>query len=61
MDGLNAFGLQLGPVQTFTDVLPLSAYGMEWIIPALVGTALGILLSQIGQQLQLRSWEVETL
>jgi branched-chain amino acid:cation transporter, LIVCS family len=34
---------------TLSDVSPLSAYGMEWIIPALVGTAFDILLSQIGQ------------
>jgi LIVCS family branched-chain amino acid:cation transporter len=61
MDGLNAFGLQLGPVQTLTDVLPLSAYGMEWVIPALVGTALGILLSQIGQTAPAEELEVETL
>ncbi len=61
MDGLNAFGLQLGPVQTLTDVLPLSAYGMEWVIPALVGTALGILLSQIGQTASAEELEVETL
>ncbi|MFD4818324.1 branched-chain amino acid transport system II carrier protein [Peribacillus butanolivorans] len=49
IDGLNAFGLPLGPVQMFSDALPLSSYGMEWIIPALVGIAIGLLLSQIGQ------------
>ncbi|MFD6438988.1 branched-chain amino acid transport system II carrier protein [Peribacillus sp. NPDC060186] len=49
IDGLNAFGLPLGPVQTFSDALPLSSYGMEWIIPALVGIAIGLLLSHIGQ------------
>jgi LIVCS family branched-chain amino acid:cation transporter len=52
IDGLNAFGLPLGPVQTFSDALPLSSYGMEWIIPALVGIASGLLLSQIGQAAQ---------
>lgn len=61
MDGLNAFGLQLGPVQTLSDVLPLSAYGMEWIIPALVGTAFGLLLSQFGQTAQAEGLEIETL
>jgi LIVCS family branched-chain amino acid:cation transporter len=61
MDGLNAFGLQLGPVQTLTDVLPLSVYGMEWVIPALVGTGLGILLSQIGQTAPAEELEIKTL
>ncbi|KON67478.1 branched-chain amino acid transporter [Peribacillus butanolivorans] len=61
IDGLNAFGLPLGPVQTFSDALPLSSYGMEWIIPALVGIASGLLLSQIGQAAQSEELESATL
>ncbi|MFB7637522.1 branched-chain amino acid transport system II carrier protein [Peribacillus butanolivorans] len=61
IDGLNAFGLPLGPVQTFSDALPLSSYGMEWIIPALVGIASGLLLSQIGQEAQSEELESATL
>ncbi|MFJ7682778.1 branched-chain amino acid transport system II carrier protein [Peribacillus butanolivorans] len=61
IDGLNAFGLPLGPVQTFSDALPLSSYGMEWIIPALVGIASGLLLSQIGQAAQSEELENATL
>ncbi|MGG0286177.1 branched-chain amino acid transport system II carrier protein [Peribacillus butanolivorans] len=61
IDGLNAFGLPLGPVQTFSDALPLSSYGMEWIIPALVGIASGLLLSQIGQATQSEELESATL
>ncbi|MBK5498754.1 branched-chain amino acid transport system II carrier protein [Peribacillus sp. TH14] len=61
IDGLNAFGLPIGPVQTFSDALPLSSYGMEWIIPALVGIASGLLLSQIGQAAQSEELESATL
>ncbi|MFE4351814.1 branched-chain amino acid transport system II carrier protein [Peribacillus butanolivorans] len=61
IDGLNAFGLSLGPVQTFSDALPLSSYGMEWIIPALVGIASGLLFSQIGQAAQSEELESATL
>ncbi|MGE7765177.1 branched-chain amino acid transport system II carrier protein [Peribacillus sp. NPDC096540] len=61
IDGLNAFGLPLGLVQTFSDALPLSSYGMEWIIPALVGIAIGLLLSQTGQAAPSEELESATL
>jgi LIVCS family branched-chain amino acid:cation transporter len=34
---------------------------MEWVIPALIGTALGILLSQIGQTAPAEELEIKTL
>ncbi|RFU60302.1 branched-chain amino acid transport system II carrier protein [Bacillus sp. V59.32b] len=47
MDGLGAFGLKLGPLQTMSDILPFSSVGLEWIVPALVGTGIGMALSRL--------------
>ncbi len=49
ISGLNAFGLDLGPVQDLKNMLPLASVGLEWIVPALVGTALGLLLSHFSK------------
>lgn len=59
--GLDAFGVPLGPVQTFSDSLPLAAQGMEWIIPALVGTAIGIFLSQSGEAAPPEDNDIESI
>lgn len=48
--GLNAFGLDLGPLQTMKEMLPLSSVGLEWVLPALVGTAVGLLLSKVSNK-----------
>jgi branched-chain amino acid:cation transporter, LIVCS family len=48
--GLNAFGLDLGPLQTIRDILPLSSVRLEWIVPALVGTGIGIVLSKFSKK-----------
>jgi branched-chain amino acid:cation transporter, LIVCS family len=48
--GFNAFGLGLGPLQTIRNLLPLSSVGLEWIVPALVGTAIGIVLSKFSKK-----------
>lgn len=45
LSGLSVFGVNLGPVQTMREVLPFASVGMEWVVPALVGTGLGMLLS----------------
>jgi branched-chain amino acid:cation transporter, LIVCS family len=45
MDGLLAFGIHLGPLQIMKDILPLSSMGLQWILPAIVGTVAGIILS----------------
>ncbi|MDZ5473645.1 branched-chain amino acid transport system II carrier protein [Bacillus sp. 31A1R] len=44
ISGLNTFGLDLGPIQGLREYLPLASYGLEWVIPALFGTGLGMLL-----------------
>lgn len=49
MDGLAAFGVDLGPVQVMKDILPLSSMGLQWILPALVGTAVGMALSSLSR------------
>lgn len=45
LGGLAATGMNLGFLQTVRESLPLSTVGLEWIVPALVGTAIGMLLS----------------
>lgn len=44
MSGLNAFGLKLGPVEVVRASLPLADFGLEWVVPALVGTVVGVLI-----------------
>ncbi|PAQ16104.1 branched-chain amino acid transport system II carrier protein [Bacillaceae bacterium SAOS 7] len=43
LGGLHTFGINLGPLQTVREHLPLAEFGLEWIVPALVGLALGAL------------------
>ncbi len=44
--GLKAFGLKLGPVQTMSEFLPLSSVGLGWVVPAIVGTVIGLVISR---------------
>ncbi|PLR96876.1 branched-chain amino acid transport system II carrier protein [Bacillus sp. T33-2] len=48
IDGLTTFGLDLGPLQTMRDFLPLSSVGLQWIVPAVVGTLVGLALGKLG-------------
>lgn len=50
MDGLLAFGIDLGPVQVMRDNLPLSSMGLQWILPAIVGTGVGIVISSFSNK-----------
>ena len=50
MDGLLAFGIDLGPVQVMKDSLPLSSMGLQWILPAIVGTGVGIVTSSFSNK-----------
>lgn len=45
-EGLQGFGLSLGPVKTFTQALPLASVGLEWVVPALVGIVIGLLFTK---------------
>jgi branched-chain amino acid:cation transporter, LIVCS family len=62
MDGLVAFGLDLGPVQVMKDFLPLSSYGLQWVLPAVVGAAVGMVLGNFsGKSSTLDEVEVKAL
>ncbi len=50
ISGLNAFGLNLGPIQSMTKILPFSSVGLEWVVPALVGIIIGIILSKFDRK-----------
>ncbi|GGB67626.1 branched-chain amino acid transport system II carrier protein [Fictibacillus barbaricus] len=50
MDGLLAFGIDLGPIQVMKDNLPLSSMGLQWILPAIVGTGVGIVISNFSNK-----------
>lgn len=58
MGGLSAFGINLGVLQNVRMILPFSSAGMEWVIPALAGTAIGMLLSNGGKQEASRAEEL---
>ncbi|WP_059172413.1 branched-chain amino acid transport system II carrier protein [Bacillus sp. FJAT-27445] len=40
--GLSTFGLNLGPILTLRNTLPFASAGMDWVVPALVGTLIGM-------------------
>ncbi|MED2974593.1 branched-chain amino acid transport system II carrier protein [Fictibacillus sp. B-59209] len=44
--GLKAFGLKLGPVQKMSEFLPLSSVGLGWVVPAIAGTVIGLVISR---------------
>ncbi|TCP19148.1 LIVCS family branched-chain amino acid:cation transporter [Scopulibacillus darangshiensis] len=46
-DGLKAFGLDLGPVQEIADKLPFAGFGLGWIVPAVAGFLIGIVLEKL--------------
>ena len=52
LGGLNTFGFDLGALQTIWVILPFASVGMEWVVSAAAGTALGILLSKTNRQQQ---------
>lgn len=50
ISGLNAFGINLGPIETVRSVLPLASVGLEWVVPALFGTVIGVVTAKISGQ-----------
>lgn len=48
--GLSVFGVNLGPLQSFRKALPLSSFGLEWVVPALVGFVIGLLLFKLNKK-----------
>ncbi|GGA86816.1 branched-chain amino acid transport system II carrier protein [Ornithinibacillus halotolerans] len=47
ISGLNAFGLNLGPIEMIRSTLPLADVGLEWVVPSIVGTMIGILIAKL--------------
>ncbi|WLV24470.1 branched-chain amino acid transport system II carrier protein [Aciduricibacillus chroicocephali] len=41
LGGLHAAGLNLGIFDTIREAMPLSSYGLEWVLPGLIGLAAG--------------------
>ncbi|MED4346169.1 branched-chain amino acid transport system II carrier protein [Heyndrickxia coagulans] len=47
IEGLKGFGVPLGFIGAFAQKLPLASAGLEWVVPALCGTAIGLLFSRL--------------
>lgn len=47
VDGLKAFGIKLGTVEQIYSYIPLYADGIGWLIPALIGSAVGFIIALI--------------
>ncbi|OCA83042.1 branched-chain amino acid transport system II carrier protein [Bacillus sp. FJAT-27225] len=45
ISGLTTFGLDLGPLVTFRNLLPFASAGMDWVVPALAGALIGLTFS----------------
>lgn len=48
--GLTTAGVNFGLLQSVAKALPFASVGLEWIVPALVGTAIGLLLGTFGKK-----------
>ncbi|MFS0862664.1 branched-chain amino acid transport system II carrier protein [Fredinandcohnia sp. 179-A 10B2 NHS] len=59
LSGVAAFGLDLGPLQSLREALPLSSAGLEWVVPALVGTLVGLVHSKFSPGTQVAKGIVE--
>jgi len=44
ISGLSTFGLNLGPILTMRNALPFASAGMDWVVPAIVGAVIGMLM-----------------
>ena len=45
--GIEAFGIRVPVLSDFADTLPFAENGLEWMLPALIGTILGAALSAV--------------
>lgn len=50
MSGLSAAGLDLGALQVLQHKMPLSTYGLEWVVPALVGVLAGFVWDRLSSK-----------
>lgn len=42
-DGVKMFGLEVNSFNNFVSMLPLSSYGLAWVVPAIIGALLSVL------------------
>lgn len=47
ISGLNAFGMGLGPIEKFRASLPLADVGLEWVVPAVIGALIGVIIAKL--------------
>lgn len=50
LGGLAATGMNLGVLQSLRDSLPFASVGLEWLLPAVVGTMIGLALSNLRER-----------
>jgi branched-chain amino acid:cation transporter, LIVCS family len=58
-DGLKMFGLNLHAVQAVMDSLPLASVGLGWVVPALVGGAVGFALDKFSHTTSSEKLEIK--
>ncbi|WP_409296912.1 branched-chain amino acid transport system II carrier protein [Peribacillus sp. SCS-26] len=46
LDGLGQFGINLGSAGAFNKSLPLASSGLQWVLPAILGALIGLLLEK---------------
>ncbi|HYK73199.1 MAG TPA: branched-chain amino acid transport system II carrier protein [Pseudoneobacillus sp.] len=46
-DGVKMFGLESSSFNNLVQMLPLSTYGLAWVVPALIGAVLGVIWHRI--------------
>ena len=46
-DGLKAAGISLGAAAQVVEMIPFFNLGLGWIVPAVIGCILGIIISKI--------------
>lgn len=47
ISGLNAFGMKLGMIEKIRTSLPLADVDLEWVVPAVVGALLGVIIAKL--------------
>ncbi|MCM3585631.1 branched-chain amino acid transport system II carrier protein [Mesobacillus maritimus] len=47
ISGLSSFGINLGFLENLRSSLPFSSVGLEWVIPAVVGTLVGVVITKL--------------
>ncbi|RDU36752.1 branched-chain amino acid transport system II carrier protein [Neobacillus piezotolerans] len=59
ISGLSTFGLDLGPILTLRNALPFASAGMDWVVPALAGTLIGMAMGGKPKELPTQNTELK--